>query len=91
MVLFSWINPSIVSKRIECFKDSKRSEKFQNFRIIVHELPYPHPVFNGGKVHFFTMFQDNFGYLITDDKSNRAATVDPGDGDRIGLNNSVWS
>jgi hydroxyacylglutathione hydrolase len=44
---------------------------------------HTHPVFNGGKVHFFTMFQDNFGYLITDGKSNRAATVDPGDGEAV--------
>lgn len=44
---------------------------------------YTQPVFTNGAIHYFTMFQDNYGYLITDGKSNRAATVDPGDGEAV--------
>lgn len=40
-------------------------------------------VFSSASIHYFTMFQDNYGYLITDGKSRRAATVDPGDGELV--------
>lgn len=45
--------------------------------------PYTLPIFSTGAIHYFNMFQDNYGYLITDGKSNRAATVDPGDGEAV--------
>lgn len=39
--------------------------------------------FTSAKVYLFPMFNDNYGYLLTDGKSNRAACVDPGDGERV--------
>lgn len=35
------------------------------------------------RVHMFPMFQDNYGYLIVEPGSNRAACVDPGDGEAV--------
>lgn len=81
--LLSLVGP-ITVKALRYHSASKFSPPSSQFAHFSTDMAhYSVSAFSSASVHFFTMFRDNYGYLITDGKSNRAATVDPGDGEAV--------